>query len=234
MPSCRRCGPRCCRIWSRPWRAISRASRTNGALFEVGPRFTGALPGEQVVALAGVRFGAAEPRHWAARPRPVDAIDAKADALAALAALGVKPESVQVAAEAPAWYHPGRVGQPAAGQGGARHLRRAASARPGPFDVAEAVTAFEIDLDAVPLPKARAGKARPSLEPLPYPPVDRDFAFVVADAVRAGDPARCDQGRRPQADPRGPPVRRLCRPGRGRRQQVAGAWRCVCRRPTGR
>ena len=30
----------------------------NGALFEVGPRFTGAMPGEQVVALAGLRFGA--------------------------------------------------------------------------------------------------------------------------------------------------------------------------------
>jgi phenylalanyl-tRNA synthetase beta chain len=48
------------------------------------------------------------------------------------------------------------------------------------------VTAFEIDLDAVPLPKARAGKARPGLEPLPYPPVDRDFAFVVGEDLRAG------------------------------------------------
>ena len=74
----------------------------NGALFEVGPRFTGAMPGEQVVALAGLRFGDATPRHWAARERPVDAIDVKGDALAGLAALGMKPESVQVVAEAPA------------------------------------------------------------------------------------------------------------------------------------
>ncbi len=158
----------------------------SGALFEVGPRFTGALPGEQVVALAGVRFGTAEPRHWAARPRPVDAIDTKADALAALAALGVKPESVQVAADAPAWYHPGRSGCLRQGRAvlatfGELHPRILRQ-----FDVAEAVTAFEIDLDAVPLPKARTGRARPGLEPLPYPPVDRDFAFVVGEAVRAG------------------------------------------------
>ena len=158
----------------------------NGALFEVGPRFTGATPGDQVVALAGVRFGSAEPRHWAARPRPVDAIDAKADALAALATLGVKPESVQVTADAPAWYHPGRSGCLRQGRAvlasfGELHPRILRQ-----FDIAEAVAAFEIDLDAVPPPKQRSGKARPSLEPLPYPPVDRDFAFVVDEAVRAG------------------------------------------------
>ena len=96
-------------------RAQSRAQAGNGALFEVGPRFTGAMPGEQVVALAGLRFGDAAPRHWAARQRPVDAIDAKGDALAGLAALGMKPESVQVVAEAPGWYHPARSRQPAPG-----------------------------------------------------------------------------------------------------------------------
>ena len=158
----------------------------NGALFEVGPRFTGATPGEQVVALAGVRFGSAEPRHWAARLRPVDAIDSKADALAALATLGVKPESVQVTADAPAWYHPGRSGCLRQGRAvlasfGELHPRILRQ-----FDIAEAVAAFEIDLDAVPPPKQRGGKARPSLEPLPYPPVDRDFAFVVDEAVRSG------------------------------------------------
>ena len=60
-----------------------------GALFEVGPRFTGAMPGEQVVALAGVALRRGRSRGTGPRrPRPVDAIDAKADALAALAAAG--------------------------------------------------------------------------------------------------------------------------------------------------
>ena len=37
------------------------------------------------------------------------------------------------------------------------------------------------------MPKARTGKARPALEPMPFPPVDRDFAFVVDGAAPAGD-----------------------------------------------
>ena len=70
-----------------------------------------------------------------ARTRPVDAIDAKADALAALAVLGVKPESVQVAAEAPAWYHPGRSGSLRQGRAvlatfGELHPARPRSVRP--------------------------------------------------------------------------------------------------------
>jgi phenylalanyl-tRNA synthetase beta chain len=48
------------------------------------------------------------------------------------------------------------------------------------------VAAFELDLDTLPKPKARATKAKPGLEPLPYPPVDRDFAFVVDGSVPAG------------------------------------------------
>lgn len=157
-----------------------------GALFELGPRFTGLMPGEQITALAGVRFGAAEPRHWAHRPRPVDALDAKGDALAALGALGIKPESVQVAAEAPAWYHPGRSGCLRQGRAvlarfGELHPRILKA-----FDLAVPVAAFELDLDDLPRPKVRASKARPPLEPLPYPPVDRDFAFLVDAGVPAG------------------------------------------------
>ena len=101
--------------------------------------------------------------------------------------LGVKPESVRVVAEAPGWYHPHRSGSVRQGRAvlatfGELHPRVREL-----FDIAVPVSVFELDLDAVPLPKARAGKARPMLEPLPYPPVDRDFAFVVADTVRAGD-----------------------------------------------
>ena len=158
----------------------------HGALFELGPRFTGAMPGEQVVALAGVRFGASTPRNWAHQPRPVDALDAKGDALAALAALGIKPESVQVGPGAPGWYHPGRSGclrqsRTVLAIFGELHPRTIAT-----FDLSSPVAAFELDLDAVPSPKARISKGRPALEPLPYPPVDRDFAFVVDANVTAG------------------------------------------------
>jgi phenylalanyl-tRNA synthetase beta chain len=165
-----------------------------GGLFEVGPRYTGSRPGEQATALAGVRYGAAGPRSWAEPARAIDAFDAKADVLAALAAAGIRADQVQTAAGgAPAWYHPGRSGRIVQGAltlacFGELHpeLLRA-------FDVGFPVVGFELDLDPLPRPKARPTKARPALEPLPFPPVDRDFAFIVdtdAPAARLLDAIR--------------------------------------------
>jgi phenylalanyl-tRNA synthetase beta chain len=47
------------------------------------------------------------------------------------------------------------------------------------------VVGFEAFLDRMPKPKAKASRARPALKASPYPPVDRDFAFVLDDAVPA-------------------------------------------------
>ena len=52
----------------------------------------------------------ATPRSWLAPQRPVDAMDAKGDLWALLAAIGVPLESLQVTADAPAFLHPGRSG----------------------------------------------------------------------------------------------------------------------------
>ncbi|HET6466825.1 MAG TPA: phenylalanine--tRNA ligase subunit beta [Geminicoccaceae bacterium] len=165
-----------------------------GALFELGPRFTGATPGEQATAVAGVRFGRAGGRHWAAPDRPVDALDAKGDALAALAAAGVKVEAVQLAGEAPPWYHPGRSGRLALGPNelacfGELHPRVLKL-----YDIAVPVAGFELDLEPLPKPRAKGGRARPPLEPLPFPPVDRDFAFLVDAEVPAEELLRAVRG----------------------------------------
>lgn len=160
-------------------------TRGDGALFELGPRFTGGQPGEQVVAMAGLRFGTSSGRHWSAEARPVDVFDVKADALAALAAAGVRMEAVQVADEAPAWYHPGRSGTLGLGP-----VRLASFGELHPkllerFDVDGRVAAFELDLDSLPRIKTKPGRTRLPLEAWPYPPVDRDFAFIVDRAVTA-------------------------------------------------
>lgn len=47
------------------------------------------------------------------------------------------------------------------------------------------VVAFEVFLDRLPKPKAKASRARTPLRASPFPAVDRDFAFVVDDAVPA-------------------------------------------------
>ena len=158
-----------------------------GALFEVGPRFLGSRPGEQRMAVAGIRFGPFAPRHWAEPRRMVDAIDAKSDLFAVLADLGVRVEALQIHAEPPAWYHPGRAAYVALGPNrvadfGELHPRVLEA-----FEIEVPVVAFEFDLEALPRPKAKAGRTRPPLEMWPFPPSDRDFAFIVDAELPAGD-----------------------------------------------
>ena len=158
----------------------------DAALFEVGPQFHDPTPTGQRIVAAGMRSGQSGPRHWAAPPRPVDAFDAKADALALLAVLGLSTDNVQVAAEAPAWYHPGRSG--ALKLGPKTVLAHFGELHPGilrKLDADGPVVAFEVFLDALPAPKAKASKARPMLRLSAFQPVERDFAFVLDAGIEA-------------------------------------------------
>lgn len=154
-------------------------------LFEIGPQFHGGEPGDQKRVAAGIRAGKTGPRHWSGGPRAVDALDAKADALAVLATAGVNVDNLQIVAEAPAWYHPGRSGSLRLGP---TVLAVFGEIHPGvvkALDVKGAVVGFEVFIDDTPLPKAKATKARPLLNASPFQPVERDFAFVVETSVQA-------------------------------------------------
>ncbi|HET9149683.1 MAG TPA: phenylalanine--tRNA ligase subunit beta, partial [Alphaproteobacteria bacterium] len=174
--------------------AVRNAARgiADAALFEVGPIFGEGPHGQNLVA-AGVRAGRTGPRHWAEAPRAVNAFDAKADALAVLAALGVPPANVQIIADAPPWLHPGRSGsikmgpQTTLAHFGELHPRVLAA-----LDATGPVAAFEIDLDALPEPKAKA--KRGAFQPSAFQPVERDFAFVVEDKVTADAIVRAAKG----------------------------------------
>jgi len=175
--------------------AARNAARDMGdaALFEVGPAFDGPEPGAQRSVAAGLRCGGSAPRHWSGERRPVDALDARADAEAALAAVGVAPDRLQIARAAPDWLHPGRSGVLKQGRAvlavfGELHPRVVEAA-----DLRGPVVAFEVDLDAVPAPKRR-GAARPALEVSDLQPVERDFAFVVDAAVEAAAMMRAARG----------------------------------------
>ncbi|HTY68303.1 MAG TPA: phenylalanine--tRNA ligase subunit beta [Alphaproteobacteria bacterium] len=158
----------------------------DAALFEIGPQFHDPTPAGQRIVAAGIRSGRSGPRHWAAPPRPVDAFDAKADALALIAALGLSTDNVQVAADAPAWYHPGRSG--ALKLGPKTVLAYFGELHPGTLRKLDAdgpTAAFEVFLDALPAPKAKASKARPMLRLSAFQPVERDFAFVIDAGIEA-------------------------------------------------
>src|ERR1700704_6341336 len=83
------------------------------ALFEVGQVFKGDKPENQMVAASGVRHGFASSkgvgRHWSGSAT-ADALDAKADAFAVLAAAGAPMQALQVVSGGPDWLHPGRSG----------------------------------------------------------------------------------------------------------------------------
>jgi phenylalanyl-tRNA synthetase beta chain len=169
------------------------------ALFEVGQIFRGDQPEQQITAAAGVRTGLAKRangsgRHWSTPAVAVDAFDAKADALTALAAAGAPMQALQVAPGGPVWFHPGRSGtiqvgpKNVLGHFGELHPRALEA-----LDVQGPLAAFEVYLENIPEAKARATRAKPVLELSPFQPVERDLAFVVDRSTRAGDIVRAAQ-----------------------------------------
>ncbi|KQP61480.1 phenylalanine--tRNA ligase subunit beta [Methylobacterium sp. Leaf108] len=177
------------------------ADRGNGdvALFEVGQCFASDQPEGQTMRAAALRRGTAghagAGRHWDGAAKAVDAFDAKADAMALLASLGVPVGGLQVVTGGPSWLHPGRCGtlqfgpKIVVGHFGELHPRAMKA-----LDLKGQVVAFEIVLDAVPLPKYRPTKVKPALALSDFQPISRDFAFVVGRDVAAGDIVKAAQG----------------------------------------
>ena len=169
------------------------------ALFEVGQCFASDQPEGQTTRAAGVRRGTATlagpGRHWDGTSRPVDAFDAKADALALLASLGIPTGGLQVTAGGPGWLHPGRSGtlrfgpKTEIGWFGEVHPRTMQA-----LDLKGTLVAFEVVLDTLPLPKHKPTKAKPPLALSEFQPLTRDFAFVVGRDVPAGDVVKAAQG----------------------------------------
>jgi phenylalanyl-tRNA synthetase beta chain len=165
------------------------------ALFEVGQCFANDEPEGQAMHAAAIRRGTARAtgtgRHWDGAAKVVDVFDAKADAMALLASLGVPAGGLQVVPGGPDWLHPGRSAslqfgpRTTIGFFGEVHPRilKALDAR-GPL------VAFEIVLDLLPLPRYRPTKMKPKLVLADLQPVRRDFAFVVGRDVAAGEVVR--------------------------------------------
>jgi phenylalanyl-tRNA synthetase beta chain len=165
------------------------------ALFEVGQVFRGDQPADQFTAAAGLRRALAKTsgigRHWMKRDGEADAFDAKADALAVLAAAGAPAGALQVVPGGPAWFHPGRSGTIQIGpQNVLGHFGELHPSALETLDAEGPLVAFEVILERIPEPKAKATRAKSALELSPLQPVVRDFAFVVERNVKAADIVR--------------------------------------------
>jgi phenylalanyl-tRNA synthetase beta chain len=167
---------------------------SDGALFELGQAYRGARPEDQFVAASGVRFGHSalqgSGRHWSGEAPEAGVFAVKADAVAALTALGIDQANITVAREAPAWFHPGRAGalklgpKTVLGTFGELHPDLLAALK-----VDAPIAAFELFLDALPAAK-RKGTAKPALDASDLQAVRRDFAFLLDRDVPAGDVVR--------------------------------------------
>ena len=163
-------------------------------LFEAGPIYLGDGPKDQRSIIAGLVRPVSQ-RHWQAGVPTYDAYAAKADLFAVLAALGQPPARFQVdEARQPHW-HPGQSAclklgpKVTVAHFGALHPRVLKA-----LDVNGPVYGFELNLNALPLMKARATKTKPVLEKADLTPIRRDFAFVVKQDVTAASLLRAAEG----------------------------------------
>ena len=164
------------------------------ALFELGPVFAGQEPGDQRLSLAGMRRVETQ-RHWSGASAP-DAFTAKADAMAALEAMGAATGSLQVGEARESYWHPGRSGTLQLGPKNV--LATFGELHPTilkALGVSGRVVAFEVWPEAIPAKRGKtANKTRSALELSDLMPVHRDFAFVVTEDVSADALIRAAKG----------------------------------------
>ena len=173
-------------------------SSDDPALHEVGEVYHTDDDNGQAVNATMIRVATAKPsgagRHWQGAAKPVTLYDAKADAIALLEAFGLTEAKLQITADAPAWYHPGRSGVlrlgPKITLGTFGELHPAVLKQ---LDLKGPIVAAEIDIDAIPEPKNKSN-TRSAMEVTDLQPVTRDFAFIVDISVKAGDLVRAASG----------------------------------------
>lgn len=153
-------------------------------LFEVGPVYKGLQSEDQHHFASVARWGAFHKNHWSKAQRRADIFDVKADAISILATCGMMEGNYQITSSGiPSYYHPGRSG--VIQQGPKNVLGYFGEVHPSIlkiYDIKQAVVVLELDLQKIPVAREK-GKA--SLHLSPFQSIDRDFAFVVEDAVAA-------------------------------------------------
>lgn len=157
--------------------------QTSIAIFEAGATFQTVLPDGQKNVVAGVRAGL---KHGLSHLGSLnaDVLDVKGDVFALLDAAGYDASKLSVTRDVPAWYHPGRAGAIVMGKNVLATFGEVHPATLKSLDCDVKVMAFEVYVDAIPLPKAAKRKA---LTVSDFQPVTRDFAFVVDGGVAAAD-----------------------------------------------
>ena len=162
------------------------------AIFEAGPTYQNKTPTGQAPSIAGIRR-VETMRHWQGNSAP-DAFTAKADAYAALLAMGAKVDSLQIAKPTGSYWHPGRSGR--LQMGPKNILADFGELHPGvlkAMGIEGRVCAFEVWPAAIP-PARKKSKTKGALAISDLMPVHRDFAFIVSEDTPADKLLRAVKG----------------------------------------
>lgn len=158
-------------------------------LFEVGPVFSEATPEGQQIVASGLRSGRSVIKNHFKTDRDTDVFDVKADAIAAISYY-LSPSSLQVKAEAPGYYHPGKSGSLVLGNNVLGYFGEMHPNVLKKMNVKNKAFGFEVFLDKTPAPKDKKTYPRPKLELSNYQSVLRDFSFIVDEKVTAEEITR--------------------------------------------
>jgi len=172
---------------ARAAQASANRGERNIRLFEAGPVYLGDGPKDQRTVIAGLVQPSPQ-RHWQGTPPAYDAFAAKSDLFALLAALGQPGEKFQVAPATQSHWHPGQSASLKLGP--KMTVANFGALHPGvlkALGVDGPVYAFELNLNALPVMKAKSTKTKPVLERADLTPIRRDLAFVVDEGVAAGE-----------------------------------------------
>ncbi len=157
----------------------------NMGLFEVAPEFFGRNPGEQRTMASGIFVGKTSKKDWTGSSRAYDVFDAKAAALAAIAAAKGPIDAPQITTDAPDYYHPGRSGVIRLGKNVLAYFGELHPSVLKALDIKTNVMAFEVFLENIPLPRDSKSKAKKKLELSILQPVEKDLAFICPKSVAA-------------------------------------------------
>ncbi len=164
----------------------------NAKLFEIGPAYASAEESGQRRTVAAV---------WQMRPQrawrseaSADIFTVKSDCLRALEAVGAPLASLSLSPPTASWHHPGRGAVLRLGTKPIAWFGEIHPAALRALEIEGPILAFEINLDALPAPRAKGNRARPLLNASELMPLTRDYAFVVDEALAGGDIVRAALG----------------------------------------
>ncbi len=161
------------------------------SIFEIGPVFTGANPGEQKTVVCGLSSGKKSRMSWIEKEREVDIFDIKRDVVQTLVEAGYNYDEFFIDSEVPNYYHPGKSGRLFLNKSKDHVAAFFGEIHPNILkktDIkTESLIGFEIFLDNLKISKKTLNNKKIKFNVSDFQKSERDFAFIVNKDIKAQD-----------------------------------------------